>query len=486
MTPSSPAEAATLATACVDARRGDATTPFEEQILGSQRCWSQSDPVIEERLELGVQRDVAVGVEFADRDVQPIRRADLNDRVDGEVDQFTFAHSGSGQELNGETNEWVGVGSGGDEQFGGSGVVEEAWQRLIEDRRVAGEHQDPSGDVIAAPFTEPFEAGSQRAHMSSDRHFRQCPAATRRSDSGTGGQVRLVGLDVCAGDVRDAGHVGIVIVQEHRELAQHRLDANDRGWAQRHRDLVQVAEQGARQLGCDLRPLRCAFGGFVVSGLDRWIVDDAEMEQGCLDPEHVFGHHRRGAFGIAATVRQRRRDEHLAAGDELAGRDLIGARLMDDSDFHQGRPLQLHRFGSETEISGDTAELGEELDVMATRDVTNVQSGSDEIVGGRRQPAGDHQPADHPPVLVRLGALVGQTQLIPPIDTDTREERARHRDRRPSSEHARSTHRVLINRHQIFGRFRCRRRRHAHSATVCASIASAARMYSPASQSLAK
>src|SRR5215207_7531452 len=42
------------------------------------------DPVVEQFLQLRVQRDVAVVVEFADRDPKPERRADLDDGVDGE------------------------------------------------------------------------------------------------------------------------------------------------------------------------------------------------------------------------------------------------------------------------------------------------------------------------------------------------------------------------------------------------------------------
>jgi hypothetical protein len=42
------------------------------------------DPIVEQWFELWVQRDVAVVVELADRDPQPVGGADLHDSVDSE------------------------------------------------------------------------------------------------------------------------------------------------------------------------------------------------------------------------------------------------------------------------------------------------------------------------------------------------------------------------------------------------------------------
>ena len=49
-----------------------------------------------------MQRDVAVVVEFADRDPQPRRRVQRDDRVGGEVAELTDAHPGPGQQLDDE------------------------------------------------------------------------------------------------------------------------------------------------------------------------------------------------------------------------------------------------------------------------------------------------------------------------------------------------------------------------------------------------
>ncbi|WP_392755300.1 hypothetical protein [Streptomyces sp. LN590] len=42
-------------------------------------------PVVQQRLHLRVQGDVAVGVHLADRDAEPVGGADLHDRVDSAI-----------------------------------------------------------------------------------------------------------------------------------------------------------------------------------------------------------------------------------------------------------------------------------------------------------------------------------------------------------------------------------------------------------------
>ena len=55
------------------------------------------DPVVEHLLQLRVERDVAVVVQFADRDPRPERGADLDHGVDGEGEQLALADAGAGQ-----------------------------------------------------------------------------------------------------------------------------------------------------------------------------------------------------------------------------------------------------------------------------------------------------------------------------------------------------------------------------------------------------
>src|SRR6266508_4247187 len=115
-----PAAAATL--------RSAAPTLVDEQQAGTQPLGSLVEPLVEHGLELGVQGDVAVVVELADRDAQPVGRADLHDGVDGEADEFAFAHAGAGEQLDGQADERVGVGAGSLEELGGGAVVEEPRQ----------------------------------------------------------------------------------------------------------------------------------------------------------------------------------------------------------------------------------------------------------------------------------------------------------------------------------------------------------------------
>jgi hypothetical protein len=69
------------------------------------------DPVVQQLLELRMQQDVTVVVELADRDAQPVSRADLHDGVDSQAEQFAAADGGAGQQLDDEPGERVGIGA---------------------------------------------------------------------------------------------------------------------------------------------------------------------------------------------------------------------------------------------------------------------------------------------------------------------------------------------------------------------------------------
>ena len=107
---------------------------LDEHQLRAQVLGPGGEPAVEELFELGVQGDVAVVVQFADRDPQPVGGADLHDGVDGEVDELALAHAGAGEELDDETDQGVGVGASSDEQLRRGGVVEEPGQRVVLDR----------------------------------------------------------------------------------------------------------------------------------------------------------------------------------------------------------------------------------------------------------------------------------------------------------------------------------------------------------------
>ena len=63
----------------------------DEAALGADVVGVEGGPVGEEGDEVGVQRDVAVVAQLADRDAQPVVVADLGDGVGGEVAELTGA-----------------------------------------------------------------------------------------------------------------------------------------------------------------------------------------------------------------------------------------------------------------------------------------------------------------------------------------------------------------------------------------------------------
>ena len=65
---------------------GDPPAAFEEQDVRARRLPPVGQPLVEQGLELGMQRNVTVGVQLADGDAQPERGPDLHDGVDGQVE----------------------------------------------------------------------------------------------------------------------------------------------------------------------------------------------------------------------------------------------------------------------------------------------------------------------------------------------------------------------------------------------------------------
>ena len=67
-----------------NAMSGDRTVPFDEQTVGADVGGSVvCNPIVEQFFELRMQGDIAVVVQLAERDPQPVRRANLYDRIDG-------------------------------------------------------------------------------------------------------------------------------------------------------------------------------------------------------------------------------------------------------------------------------------------------------------------------------------------------------------------------------------------------------------------
>jgi hypothetical protein len=200
----------------VDPAGGDRPAAVHKQPVRAQVGRAAGDVVVQERLEFGVQPDVAVVVELAQGDAQPVRRADLHDRVGGEGQQLALAHAGAGQQFHDQAGERVGVGAGRSEQLGRGRVVEEARQGLVDDGQVGVEQQRPCWGVGVAPFGD---AGEEAAQVDQDV-LDADPVQGCAGAAGRGGEVGLVGLQVGAAKLGEPDDVGVVGGQPAAEQAQ--------------------------------------------------------------------------------------------------------------------------------------------------------------------------------------------------------------------------------------------------------------------------
>jgi len=413
----------------VDAALADALAVLDEEVGGAQAGGPCVEPGVEEVFELGVQRDVAVGAELAERHVQPVGGADLHDGVDGEVEELAFAQAGAGQELHGQADERVGVGAGGLQQLGERAVVQEPGQRLVAERQVAGEDQHRGGHVAAVPLGEPFEAGAQGAEVLGEADPGQFPAAGRWP----AGQVQFVGLDVTAAQAGDAADLGGAGGQPAGELAQHALDADHGRGPQRQAHLGDVAGQGGRQQRGRRLPLRGPLGRAVRAGLAGSGVEHAEVKQGGLQSEQRRAQRPRAvAAGVVTADGGSQRLPALV--DDRLGH-LTGGQPGQCRHLGQRRPLQAGHGSPEAEPGGGLREPRMERPVMMSGDFPQVGPAGHQVVRARTQPPGHDEPADHPPVLQRQGALVRQGHLRPPGGTDAGEEHAGDRGNRVAGEH---------------------------------------------------
>jgi hypothetical protein len=105
---------------------------------------------------------------------------------------FALAHTGSSEELDGESHERVVVGAGSLQQLGRRGVVEEPGQGFVGDRHVAGQHRDFGWRVGDFPFEQSGEEPAQRAEPILDR----VPVQRTAPQGRPLGQPAFVGLDV--------------------------------------------------------------------------------------------------------------------------------------------------------------------------------------------------------------------------------------------------------------------------------------------------
>jgi integrase len=415
----------------VDTVVPDALAVFNEQVAAAQAGRSAGEPLVEEVLKLGMQRNVAVVAQLAQRHMQPVGGADLHHGIDCEIEEFTLAQAGAGQEFHTQAHERVGIGAGGLQQFGERGVIEEAGQRLVADGQVPGEHEHPGRDIVTVPFGEAFKAGAQRAEVLGRAGLGQRAAARRRA----GGQVQLVGLDVRPVQIGDAADGRGVEREPAGELAQHAFDPHHRRGTKRQPGLSDVAGQRGRQPGRHRRPGSCPLRRAVPVGLARRGIKQTEVKQGGLRTEQR-GTERLGAVAVGAMPADGGH-QRFSPGLDRRLRQLLGGQSGHGGHLDQRRPLQPGHHRVEAQFGGARAEPSVECPMVVGGDLAEVRAAGHQVVGAGPDPAGHDQPADHPAVLEGQRTLFGQRQSGPPVDADPGEERAGHRGHRVRGEHAR-------------------------------------------------
>ena len=205
--------------------------------------------------QLGVQRQVAVLAQLADRDMQPRPGADEHDRIGLQAGEFADPQPGAQQHLDGDADEHPRVGLGGAQEFRGGGVVEGLGQGVVLAGQVAGEHRHPGRGLVPAPFVDADEEHPQGAEPVRDRRGGQ-PGLVL---PGPGGQPGLEVLDVAAGDLRPARWPGSCLGQERGERTQRQVRAADAAGPQHAGDLLQVTAH--RDGDCGITSASCSQSG---------------------------------------------------------------------------------------------------------------------------------------------------------------------------------------------------------------------------------
>ena len=207
--------------------------------------WDVGGPVtVDEGDQLGVQREVTVLAELADRDMQPRAGADMDDRSGLQAGELADPQPGAQQHLHGDSHESPRVGLRGPEQFRGGGVVEGFGQGVVLAGQVAGEHRHPGRGLAPAPLVDADEEHPQGAEAVRDRG-RGHP---RFVLSGPGGQPRLEVLDMAAGDLGQPGDGRVLAGQERGERPQGQVSSADAAGPQHAGDLLEVTAHRDRDL----------------------------------------------------------------------------------------------------------------------------------------------------------------------------------------------------------------------------------------------
>ncbi|MCX5261685.1 hypothetical protein OOK27_47420 [Streptomyces canus] len=222
-----------------------------EQQVRAQALGPVQQPVVQQRLELRVQRNERSVCILPTGDTEPVGRADLHDRVDGEAEHLAAAPAGAGKDLDGQPGERIGILAGGGQQLGGRRVVEEARQRFVSDREIAVEHQLAGRPVDGVPLVQAVEESPEFTQSVADS-----VPVQRSSAGGRPLQQPLhIAFDVPPPELRDTGHDRVFGGDQQGELSQRQLSVLHGARPQCSGDLPQVVLHRVRHPGRDTGPL---------------------------------------------------------------------------------------------------------------------------------------------------------------------------------------------------------------------------------------
>ena len=200
-------------------------------------------PVPEHRHQLRVQRDVAVVVELADGDPQPVPVTDLDHGIGLEGAELAHAHAGAAQQLDDEAQQRPGLGPGNGHEPGERCVVQELGQCLVSLGEVAGEHERSGRCLLPVPFGDALEEHAQARQPSAHGGRGQSRSLAPRAPCHVG----LVALDVAAFEADHARHLGVALGQEVSKLPHVAPDAAHALRPQRQGNLGQIVADRERE-----------------------------------------------------------------------------------------------------------------------------------------------------------------------------------------------------------------------------------------------
>jgi hypothetical protein len=166
--------------------------------------WMGGRPVREEPLRVRMQRDATIVVQLPDRDPQPWRPVQRENRVGSEAAELTDAHPSPRQQLDDQPIERrrdCGLGR----EAGGLRVVQEPRQRIVRDGDINREDRSSGRRVEPVPFDNPIEETAEHPEPLPDR----VPSRHDTLDREVRREERLEALDVGAPDVDEPGHITV-------------------------------------------------------------------------------------------------------------------------------------------------------------------------------------------------------------------------------------------------------------------------------------